>query len=1135
MALHALCNRFTSACILGHGARRFITKTQRVMQLTAILLTVCTIGATARSVSQSITFSGTNVPLEQVFAEIKKQTHYLVFTNQKLLRNTQPVTIDAKNMPLDNFLTAIFKDQPLTYSIQNTSITIKAKTATLSPQLDADAPPITVRGKIVNEKGEPVVASVIIKGTNRGVTSNADGSFEIFGVDEDAVLLISAANIETQEIKINKRPDVGLLSVVMKVESMNEVVINKGYYTEKQKYSVGNVGRVDAKDIEKQPVQNPLLALQGRVTGLEVTQATGVPGGGIKIRIQGQNSINDGNNEPLIVVDGVQYPGVLPVTGSGNSILGTSGGGGRGNPLNYINPSDIGSIEVLKDADATAIYGSLGSNGVILITTKKAKAGKMKLDVNLQQGFSQVAKKLDVLNSRQYLDMRYEALKNDGIDLNTVSATSSRYYDLKVWDTTRYTDWQKELIGGTAQYTNVYASASGGSATMQYIIGATYNRQTTVFPGDFDDNRLAMHLNLNSNSANKKFRMELTANYMIDHNRLPNIDLTQSAITLEPVAPSLFNPDGTLNWAQTTTGTSTWQNPLQFLYNKYKIDNNSLVSNFRMSYKILPGLEISNSFGYTILQTDDLRQKPYISVRPERRIVTEKNTAAYGVTNSNSLIVEPQVNFNRLIGKGTFKILIGSTLRQNTDKLLLISGSDFLSDEQLENVVSAATTTLAQSFSKYKYAALFGRFNYNLNNKYIVNLTARRDGSSRFGEKNRFANFWAAGVGYIFTEESLFSQINSIMDFGKLRASYGITGNDGIGNYGFLSLYNNIGSSTLYQSTTGLRVRGLTNPYLQWEETKKLQLGIDLGFLQDRIYTSITYSRNRCSNQLLDYPLPYTTGFNSISQNLPSTVQNTTWELSLNTINVKTKIFSWTTTMNLSIPRNKLVKFENIEKTVYANSLIVGEPLSLVRMYDFAGVDPATGLYQYKSANGQLTSSPITEDLLVKYHTFSKFYGGIQNNFSYKGVDVDVFFQIINQVGRVVPGYYSLGNYGPGYFQSGVSNQPASVLNRWQGKDDVAPIQKFSTDLLTALGVSTAAAADLNKGNATFIRLKNVTVSWELPNIIKNKIGITSCRLFLLGQNILTFSKYPGLDPETQSVSVLPPLRTYVAGVKLSL
>jgi len=333
------------------------------------------------------------------------------------------------------------------------------------------------------------------------------------------------------------------------------------YGTTTRRLSTGDVSTVRAADIEKQPVSNPLLALQGRIPGLQITQASGLAGSGVKVRIQGQNSIGFGS-DPLYIVDGVPFASqLLPTI---NNILGESGKvnnipSGTGNPLSFINSSDIESIDILKDADATAIYGSRGANGVILITTKKGKAGQTKVDVNIQRGYGQVTRRLDLLNTQQYLQMRREAFTNDGLAIpTTTTVPASDNYDLTFWDQNKSTDWQKVLIGGTARYTDIHGSVSGGNKNITALIGAAYKKETTVFPGDFADQKGSLHVMINNVSENQKFKISLSGNYLIDNNELPGRDLTSAALSLPPNAPSLYNSDGSLNWATDASGSTTW-------------------------------------------------------------------------------------------------------------------------------------------------------------------------------------------------------------------------------------------------------------------------------------------------------------------------------------------------------------------------------------------------------------------------------------------------------------------------------------------------------------------------------------------------------------------------------------------------
>lgn len=500
----------------------------------------------------------------------------------------------------------------------------------------------------------------------------------------------------------------------------------------------------------------------------------------------------------------------------------------------------------------------------------------------------------------------------------------------------------------------------------------------------------------------------------------------------------------------------------------------------------------------------------------------------------NSWIIEPQVNYKRAIFNGNLDFLLGTTIQQNTNNGVTFIGTGYNSDAVLKDMLSASTITVGSTVSsQYKYNALFGRLNYNWNDKYIVDLTARRDGSSRFGPQNQFHNFVSVGVAWIFSQENWFKDHIGVLSFGKLRGSYGTTGSDQIGDYRFMNLYTPTIVEVPYQNTSGLLPSGLSNPYLQWEETKKLQGGLELGFLRDRILVTANYSYNRSSNQLLGYALPVITGFGSISENFPATIENTGLELVLNTTNIKTKDFTWSTGFNMTLPSNKVVAFPNIAFSSYAsgtNGVIVGQPLGVVKVYHFLGVDPTSGKYVVADAHGNATSSPnALRDKTVLINTRPKFYGGIENRFIFKGFELDFLFQFVNQTGKSL---YTFGNND--VVGTPMLNQPVSVLNRWQKPGDITSIQRFNSNYSLFSSRINAAQSDYAYCSASFVRLKNLSLSWQLPHSWQQKIHLQNARIFVLGQNLLTITKYTGLDPESQS-STLPPLKVFTAGLQVGL
>ncbi len=1116
-----------------------------IMKMTAIILLSACLTTSARGLTQGITISEKNAPIEKVFKAIEQQTGYVFFFDYSWLDKAKKVTIETKNVTLKEALNLCFKDQPLTYTIVDKTIVVKIKEAAIPNAPPATEPvvipPIDVSGKVTDRDGNPLEgATVSVKGTKNITKTDASGVFTLKGLGENDVITISYAEHIDQSYKVGSTT-----SFLVKLErsegNLQEVIINKGAYFEKQRNTVGNVATVTAKDIEKSPVQNVLLAIQGRVTGMEITQLSGLNGGGVKIQIQGNNSIGSltANNpltrvDPLIIIDGVPFANQLANFtdfGQLESIL------GGGSPLNYINPDDIESISILKDADATSLYGSRAANGAILITTKKGKAGKNKVNINLQQGWGDVSRRVDMMNTQQYLSMRREALRNANLIASATSGATAPFSyapDLMIWDTTRYTDWQDVLIGGTAKYTNINASVSGGSSVMQYRIGGTFNRTTTVFPGDFDDKRSSLQFNISNNAGEQRLKAELSGSYTFDDNRLPGEDLTSRSILLEPNAPALYNPDGTLNWAPNAAGTSTWTNPLSYTESRDFINTTkNLVANLNLSYRLVKGLDLQTRFGYTSLQGKIFTPTRIEAARPENRAINPRSASLQN-RNISGWTVEPQLNYQTHFKRAQIQTLIATSIQKTDADILRISGTGFPSDQLMGTMLAATTVTVGNSYnSTERYNALFGRFNFTWDKKYIFNFTARRDGSNKFGPNERFNNFWSAGGSWIFSDEIGIQKAIPFLSFGKLRASYGITGNDQIRPFSFLTTYSVVNPIIPYQGTAGIGFtpgNGAANPNLKWEETRKLQAGLDLGLINNRINLGFTYVRNRSSNQLVTYSLPAMAN-STIIKNWPATVQNTSLEFTLHTENIKSKDFTWTTSANLTIPRNKLISFPGIENTSYtnpSNGVVVGQPLGFEYVVKYAGVGPATGVSFVFDANSNPRLGIGTRMSEEFVDLNPRFYGGLINILSIGNFTLDFLIQFVRRKGQRDMIWYNGSNW-PGRFSSSSSNQPVSVLDHWQKPGDIAHATRYHASTADDLVRSTDAFYSYD---ASFIRLKNVSFSWQMPKKWIPKNAFSSARLYAHAQNLATITRYKGIDPESGATG-MPPLRMITVGANI--
>ncbi len=521
-----------------------------------------------------------------------------------------------------------------------------------------------------------------------------------------------------------------------------------------RRYATGTVASIKAEEISRQPISNPIAALAGRISGLQIVQRSGVPGALVTVQLRGQNSLANGN-DPLYVVDGIPFP---------SATLNGQFGGGAGiasSPFNNLNASDIESIEVLKDAEATSIYGSRGANGVILITTKKGIQGKTRTSIRFYSGVGAISRRMDLLNTKQYLMMRREAFANDGI-----TPTNSNAKDLLLWDTTRYTDWQEELIGKTIAFcfTELNTSLSGGSGQTQFLIRGAYRKETTVFPGNFGEEKFSGSMNLVHQSIDKRFSLTFSTLGVHNKNILPRQDLS-SQITLSPNAPSIYAADGGLNWEN-----STWTNPLAGVSNVFRSITDNLITNISMSYRIGRGFELKTTGGYTSITTKENLLTPRSVFDPSFGFGAE---AGFGNKSIKTLIAEPQLTYERSIKKARLALLVGSTVQSTHQTALYQVGLGYTSDDLLYSLKSASSIlTFGETDILYRYAGVFGRLNFDWDKKWLLTFTMRRDGSSRYGTGNRFANFGSAGVGWIFTDEP-FLRNNSFFSFGKLKVTAG--------------------------------------------------------------------------------------------------------------------------------------------------------------------------------------------------------------------------------------------------------------------------------------------------------------------------------------------------------------------------
>jgi TonB-dependent starch-binding outer membrane protein SusC len=962
---------------------------------------------------------------------------------------------------------------------------------------------LSLKGKIVNEQGDPVAgATITITGTHRSYAANEKGAFALTGLHINDTLTISAIGYAPQsEVFDQTLLDHELTIVLHQNTATLDEVLLIAYGKTTRRFNTGSVSSITASDIASQPVSNPLSAMQGLVPGLVVTQRTGRPGSSFTVQLRGINSLKQGT-QPLFIVDGMPFS---INTGSLSQQLTDVS-----SIFNTINPSDIESIEVLKDADATAIFGSLAANGAVLITTKKASPGKSKFDASVYTGWGRPTRLLPLLNTAQYLQMRREAFANDGIPPTATSAP-----DLLAWDTTRYTDWQKQLIGGTARVTNFQASLSGGTATITYLVSANHYREASVFPGSKPLARSSARLNLSHTSLDKKFAAHFNSAYAVDSKNQSYSDLTSFTL-LPPNAPALFDSLGRLAW------TAGIENPMATALTNYTSQTANLLSNASFDYHFLQSFLFRLDLGYNTISFTEQRQVPIKALRPS---ATTTGTFQLSGNDVKSWLAEPQLTFTHQFLNLSFDWLAGLSFQQRQQTGTNVLGTGFTNDDLIGSIGAAGTLSASNSFTQYNYAAAFSRISLNYQNKYLLNLNARRDASSRFGPANRFANFGALGAAWIFSEEKPLQK--SFLSYGRLRGSWGLTGNDQVGDYQF---YDTWSSSTFnnYNGVAGILPTRLFNPSFQWEKTKKLELALELGLAHDRLFITVDYYRNRSSNQLLAYKLPIQTGFNNILKNLDAQIQNYGTELTLSAKPVQGKQLAWQFNINLSVPTNKLLAYPGLATSSDKFNYTIGQPVSLARTFTYTGIDPVSGLYTFLDVDGNgIISSPA--DLSKITFIGPRYFGGFQNQLQFRSWQLSFLFFGLAQTGR---NYLTNIASRPGT----LGNQPLLVLDRWQKPGDVGVVQKFSA---AASSPSNAAYNNFRNssaafGDASFIRLRNLSLSYTLPGAWLKRQKLQSLRCYIEGQNLLTITGYKGADPENQTILSLPPLKLLAVGIQLS-
>ncbi|QDK78145.1 TonB-dependent receptor [Spirosoma sp. KCTC 42546] len=952
--------------------------------------------------------------------------------------------------------------------------------------------------------------SVTIKGSTQGTLTDATGNYRL-SAGSNATLVFSFIGFSTVEEVVSNR---SVIDVQLKtdVRNLNEVVVT-GYGQQIKRDLTGNIAKVRAADIQDQPVTTFDQALQGKAAGVQINSGSGKLGQGIQVRVRGQSSVS-ASNQPLYVVDGT------PVTTDNLSFNSAST-----NPLADINPQDIESVDILKDASAGAIYGARAANGVVLITTKRGKAGRTNITFGAQYGSSKPTNKLQFLNTDQYVKFYNQAAANsdriEGLDQSDPDSYTSYmkgFYEtqgLGTYGTPTQvsTNWG-DLAYQDAPYQQYDINLNGGNEKTTFYLSGQLLDQKGILVGNALqrysgrlnlDHKVSDRLRVGFNTGQTRtFNQRISADNQFDN--------PMQMVALPPMTPAtdpttglpVGTPPGDLS-------IPVYYNPLINIGNAYF--NTTVyrsISNVYGQLQIIKGLSFRTEFGLDVLNQ---QEELYYNSKTQRNFSAPQGIGQNRYVRVENYTTNNFFTYNTLFGRSQLDLTAGMSYQQSQQKTNFTEGRDFPSDAYRQIASAARKTDGSSTQTDYRFLSYFARANYKFSDRYLVGLSARVDGSSRFGKNSRYGFFPAVSAGWVLSEED-FLKNNSTISFLKLRSSYGQTGNAEIQNFPQLGLFTGDAS---YGTLPGQRPSQLANPDLKWETTNQFDIGLDFGILNNRINGEIDYYNKQTSGLLLSVNVPGTTGFATQFRNVGS-LENKGFEIVLNSENL-TGAFRWTTSFNAAINQNKITNLQSqiIEGGINAMSRAVeGQPLGVFFTQEYAGVDPANGdaLWYKNTTNADGTLDRTTTNTysqaqrVVVGSPLPKWTGGITNTFTYKGISLSVLFNGVfgNKINFYGVGRYSSAN---GRFED---NQTVNQLAAWTSTNTITDVPEAR--LFYNNGAQSSSRFILD---GSFVRLRTVTLSYSLPKALINKAKLTNVRLFVTGQNLLTFTNYAGWDPEVNA------------------
>jgi TonB-linked SusC/RagA family outer membrane protein len=1091
------------------------------MKLTFMLMVIAMLQVKASSYAQNINLKVKNASLDNVFTSLRQQSGYNFLYDPDVLNRTHPVSVNAINTSLREVLEQCFKDQPVTYIINQNNVVVKLKSTKSEPSINTIKAAITVKGTVNDAKGQPLPGvTVRIKGTTTMVATDIYGKFNINAPDANSVLVFSFIGFTTQEIKVNDRTSLDI--TLLEAPSALDEVIVVGYGTRKKSDITGSVSAVSEKQLREIPAGNIGSVLQGSAPGLSVLKSGGNnhPGSTPTIRIRGERSLGAGN-DPLIILDGIPY----------------------GGSLNDINPDDVVSAQILKDASATAIYGSRGSNGVVLINTRRGKNQKAVVTYSGYAGFNEVLGQYDVMDANQFLTFRKWAKINSaaagvytGIDdpklLNGSTSIFTDPTELALYQAGTNTNWQ-HLLYKTPLVTNHQVGITGGTEKTQYDMSIGYYNSGGIYPGQ-SMNRYSIKLSLD-HTLGRYVKVGISS--LNSYTLLKGLNINPVNLFLQASPFSTpYNSDGTLAKFLPGSNQNVW-NPLADFVPGQLVDDIKRLNTFTTAYL---DLDLTHGFKYRLntgVQINPETAGKFYGSNTTKQLGTQNfgnnsNTTGYNYTIENILTYDKTIATDHKINfTGLYSLQKLQSENNN------VSYRNVLADYiQYYNPAYASSITSGGNFNKWSILSYMGRLQYSYKDKYLATATVRSDGSSRLANGNKWHTFPSGALAWNVAREE-FLNGNKVISGLKLRGSYGTTANTSIGTYetvgGLTGIYYNYGGTNVQGTYPDPLNPG--NPTLGWENTSSLNFGVDFGLFNNRITGTVEWYKQVTDEILLYQSLPATSGYSRIRNNVGQT-QNTGMEFNLNTINFTgngKSSFSWTTDINVMFNRGRINKLASGALNDINNGWFVGSPSGVIYDYKRVGLwqntpeDQALAIKYglvttpaaYSTGPGSLVGTvrvadvngdnKITADDKVIIGTRQpKFEGGVTNRFAYKNFDLSVvtYFKVGGLLKSGIHGGFANS------FQAGYNNLD---VNYWTPTNPVNYWPKPNAGLQFPTYLST-----LDVFDASYLKIRTITLGYTMPANTLKFMNAKSARIYATASNPFTFfSPYirdaKGLDPET--------------------